>query len=60
MDFGGERQVFLLTDGEAGFDGIEGRDGGEDRGGADQVADLNAGDAGDAVYERPDLGEAEI
>ena len=59
-DGAGDAEVFPLADREVGLDRVHLRDGREQRRRPDQVADLGAGDGGDAVDERGDAGEAEV
>ena len=54
-------QVILFGDGDIGLDRIQGRDFREVAGGrADQIADLGAGHAGDAVNRRSNAGKFEV
>src|SRR5215469_10876064 len=55
-----QRQILLFADRKARLDGIHRRDGGENGGGTDQIADLSGGDARDAVDQRAHLRETEI
>ena len=58
----GEFEILLLTDVDIGLDRVKRGDGGQFllHGGADQVAQLGLGDAGDAIHRRGDPGELEI
>src|SRR5262249_53460368 len=51
VDAADKAKVFALADGDVSLDGIETRHRGEERRRADEIADLPAGDAGDAVGE---------
>lgn len=53
-------QVFLLTDREVNFDGINLRNRSKANIRSNQVADLHFGNAGNAVHQRGDFGPSQI